>query len=207
MVVNFSIRQFFYPVIICFVPLNYTRNQLPKTANAAEPPKTIKPVISRADADETLEVSEAEGPLVDVEELLLLGPPVDVDVEDWMLLELFPVIFNVAVDAEELVEACVELACWLSPVAVAVSVTLLATPLTFGIAVASALKSTIELVVELKFVCASATTLFFRSYTTYADRRNVSPRMYCSSEVPNMLVEGLIIPKMQICWKVTPEGT
>ena len=51
----------------------------------------------------------------------------------------------------------------ITPVAVCVTWALLATPLTLGMLVAPALKSTTLLVVELKFVCARAMRLFWMS--------------------------------------------
>jgi hypothetical protein len=119
----------------------------PKTANVAERPKTSRPRTSNTGTDPTAALllvapdDELEAPL-----------PVPVSVEDVLLPDEVVVFWPPTLP--------------ITPVAVCETVALLATPLTLGMLVALAWKSTMLLVVELKFVCATATRLFLRSYTT-----------------------------------------
>ena len=123
-------------------------NPPPKTINAAERPKTSSPCTSKVGTDATAA-------------LLLAAPD---DVLEAALPVPVPVPVAVVLLPDEV--AVLPPGLPMAPVKVCVTEALLATPLTLGMLVALALKSTMLLVVELKLVCASAMRLFCRSYTT-----------------------------------------
>ena len=75
------------------------------------------------------------------------------------------------------------------PVATAMDDTALTTPVLSGMLLVPVVISWILLVVALKLVGAMAIWLFARSYTTYADRRKVSPRTGVEPPVGPMPVE------------------
>jgi len=125
----------------------YARNNpLPKLANAIETPRTSSLRPSKAGTDPTaallLCVCEADEPVA----VLPVEVPEAVPVEDVLLPVTLADFWGP-----------------ITPVAVCVTCALLATPLTLGMLVAPALKSTTLLVVELKLVCARAMRLFCRS--------------------------------------------
>ena len=142
-------------------------------------PKIIKPLISKAGTDPTAPLFADVVALVDADPVVVVEPPalpapeVVVVFTVPVVVALLPVVVVVFPPTPS------------GPVAVSVTpLTLIAAPLTLGILVALAWNSTMLLVVELKFVCAIAIKLFDKSYTTYADLRNVSPRVLPSPPLP-----------------------